>query len=62
MSYTNEDAQFDDEQLHGPRCPRHGRKLCRCCIECGAAEHHAHATHCREDENPTGEDEDATRQ
>lgn len=33
--YTIRDAQFDDEQMNGARCPRHGRKVCYCCFDCG---------------------------
>lgn len=36
MSYTNEDARFDYEAMHGDACTRHGDAHCtRCCIECG---------------------------
>lgn len=42
--YTNEDARFDDAQLNGPRCPKHGRG-CACCHACGHAS--GHTSWCR---------------
>jgi hypothetical protein len=50
MPYTNEDARFDDHQLNGPRCPRHGRHGCSCCEYCGRST--GHAPTCR---NPSAE-------
>lgn len=49
-TYTDEDARYDDEALNGPRCPRHGRGPCGCCIKCGSAEGKKHARGCDEEE------------
>jgi hypothetical protein len=39
--YSNDDARYDYEQLHGPICPTHGTNSCDCCFSCGAKEEHA---------------------
>lgn len=45
MSYTDEDARFDYEQLYGPLCPKHGKDCSLCCKECGR-EGNAHTSWC----------------
>lgn len=46
--YSNQDATFDREQLHGPMCPIHNVKTCACCEECGRKK--GHAQWCRDRE------------
>ena len=54
--YTDADAAFDAEQLHGPRCPRHGFGGCSCCVTCGQPDG-LHTETCR-DRDVEDEDED----
>jgi len=48
MTYTAKDAEFDDLQLNGPTCRRHGTNdICNCCRECGRP-NGKHETWCSE--------------
>ncbi len=46
--YSNEDAAFDDEGTHGPRCSKHGRHNCQeCCESCGRLLSNSPNPYCR---------------
>jgi hypothetical protein len=50
--YTNDDARFDHDQIHGDSCLPHGDSRCkRCCYTCGfIMEKHGHADDCDSDD------------